>query len=530
MEDRLALLSFEDGAQLDQLVVRELKELTKSSPEYWSQTHLSLVACCAHVSGLGAIVAVVQRRVHDPDFLAEFSAYYSRQFAQISRNCVRIHFFSKAPTGDQGVLSFLDTPGLRDSYLGFMTLRPIARTPIGASILRPGPNAGFVRCLERFPVRIGGVSFEVTGTPFMQQDNAVGACAQASIWMALRTQKKREGDRSHDPAQITGAATRYAVSGRILPNRTGLTQAQIVEAIRAAGYSPHPITFSRGRVPFGLGSALNDEELSRARRVIHAYVESEIPVLLILYTAVSAHAVVVIGHTFDPEGEVRNELSLSLSRGAVKLTHAASWIPNFVVHNDNSGPYLRLESKAIKTGYALAQTYSAIPLLPSDVFVSGEEALEFGLATWSEMLEEFPESVSLQEISAISDRIAIRLLLLDKRKIRAWAARSAAPPEVKETLRMMDLPRRVWVCEFHQKTLYGRHAAQNVASLVGFVLLDSTADTSVSAMLMTFFDLPSFTDNTHGSLIVVAAGELTAIQTVAAGPIQPFRDLEDLNG
>jgi hypothetical protein len=527
MEERLQLVSFADDAQLHKLVVDELMRLARSSPEYWAQTHLALVACCSHAAALGAKALVFQRRVQDPDFLAEYAAYYSRQFTEVSRNCVRVHFFSRSPSAGVDVLAYLDSEGLPKEYLGFITLRPIARTPVGASVLKPVSGAGFVRCLERFPVRIGGVHFEVFGTPFMQQDNAVGACAQASIWMALRTLQKREGDRSHNPAQITGAATRYSITGRILPNRSGLTQPQIVEAIRAAGYSPHAITFARGRNPFGLGSKLTPDEVNRARRVIHAYVDSELPVLLILYTATSAHAIVVVGHTFDGTPSQLNEISLSLRRcGAVKLAHAASWVPNFIVHNDNSGAYLKLESQATNSAYALEQTYSAIPLLPSDVFVTGEEALEFGLATWSEILEEFPAD-TLNDVASVSSKIAIRLLLLEKRKIRSWAARAAIAPEVARELRLIDLPRRAWVLEFHLKAVYGQHSAENIASLVGFILLDPTADTSVAALLVAYFNLPAFTEFSSGSLIVCTSGALAATQIAATPAVQPFRDLDD---
>lgn len=63
---------------------------------------------------------------------------------------------------------------------------------IGASILLPSHDDD-VTCHEQFPVHIAGRAFWVSGTPYLQQDNAVGACAQASIWIALRTQMKRVG-------------------------------------------------------------------------------------------------------------------------------------------------------------------------------------------------------------------------------------------------------------------------------------------------------------------------------------------------
>jgi hypothetical protein len=526
MDDRLSLVTFTDSTDLAEKVREELKNLCRRDPEYWSATQNSLLACCAHAARSGAKAAVVQRRVQDLDFLAEFNAYYSRQFAHIGRHCARFHFFSVAPISGEGVLEFLDGPGVKESYLGFITLRPVVRTPVGASILKVQASGGFIRCADDFPVHLGGKRFSVVGTPFMQQDNAVGACAQAAIWMALRTMRKREGDRAHDPAQITGAATRYNVSGRVLPNRTGLTLPQVIEAIRAAGYSPHPIPFAPGST-FGLGSKLTADQLSRARQVLHAYVESEIPVLLILYPNTGGHAVVVVGHTFSDAPVETDEISMSLARGvAITVTHAVSWVPQFVIHNDNSGPYLPLEQKTTSS-YALEQTYAAVPLLPADVFLSGEEALEYTLSLWQDMLEAVTASLTNAEVVTFSEQFVARLLLLDKRKIRAWATNSSVAPEVRRQLRLGDLPRRVWVLELHLKHLYGAHAQGNTASLVGFILLDSTGDAAATATLMVYLNLPAFTSNQHGSLIIAADADWKAVQIAATPPVFPFRDLDD---
>lgn len=524
MADRLTLIRFGDAPGLEQHLLAELETLSGRGAEFWSRKHAPLRSCCALAIRLGAVAAVVQRRVQDPDFLAEYNAYYSRQFSDVTRHCARVHLFAAAPKDGQSVLQYLDGHDTAASYLGFVTLRPVAATPVGASILRIPADVGFIRCADEFPVNLAGHKLELTGVPFMQQDNAVGTCAQASIWMALRTMRKREGDRAHDPAQITGAATRYSISGRILPNRKGLTQPQVVEAIRAAGYSPHPIHFALGG-DFTLGSRLDANQLSNARRVLHAYVESGIPVLLILYPGSGGHAVVIIGHTFSPKPAHKDELAFSLQAGAVQITHTVSWVPEFVIHNDNSGPYLPLPQETNGSGYALDQTYAAVPLLPADVFVSGEEALQFATTLWQDILEELTASMNYQQAVDLCNQFAVRLLLLEKRKIRAWAANSAVAPEVREHLRLADLPRRVWVLELHLKDCYGAHANEKASSLVGFILLDSTGDAASTAMLFIYLNFPAFSDTENGSLIIATADEWKAVQIEATPPVVPFRDL-----
>jgi hypothetical protein len=525
MDDRLVLVAVTDSVALEQHALGELKTLSKRDPEFWSRKQQSLIACCAHVAKLGAKAIVIQRRVLDADFLAEFNAYYSRQFANVERHCVRLHFFSAAPSDGQEIVEYLDLPIIKSAYLGFVTLRPIVLTPVGATIIKPGSQSKFVRCVEEFPVHLAGLKLSVTGTPFMQQDNAVGACAQASIWMALRTMRKREGDRAHDPAQITGAATRYTISGRTLPNRTGLTQAQITEAIRAADYSPHPIPLAKGAA-FGLGSKLDDQQLADASRVLHAYIESGIPVLLILYPQSGGHAVVVIGHTFVDPPTLINAVPISVSRGAVQFTHAVSWAPNFIIHNDNSGPYLELDRKFVGKSYALEQACVAIPLLPADVFLSGEDALACALSLWQGVLESLTEALTFEETAALSDQIILRLLLLEKRHMRRWAMESSVAPEVSRHLRLADLPRRVWVMELHLKQQYRLHGSSNAESLVGFIALDCTGDDAATAMVMIYVNLPAFTDNEHGSLIIAGEPEWKAIQTEATSPAAPFQNYE----
>lgn len=136
------------------------------------------------VGQLGCQAIVKQHTVQDPDFFAEYYAYYSRIFGSTEKYCHRFHFFSLAANQDEDTLHFIDRAADTDTYLGFITIRPVRTSPMAASILRPMPDQHFLLSSDKFDVHIAGKSFYVRGTPFMQQDNAVGACAQASIWMA----------------------------------------------------------------------------------------------------------------------------------------------------------------------------------------------------------------------------------------------------------------------------------------------------------------------------------------------------------
>ena len=331
-----------------------------------------------HAVRLGARAGVLQLDVQDPDFWAEHSSYYSKWPFKVPRFCVRLHLFSKPAASSAPLEALLAYSQERELYLGFITFRPIGSSPIGATILKVDSESDYITSRDYFRVNLAGYLFIVEGTPFLQQDNAVGACAQASIWMALRTLRRREGQAAFDPAQITLAATRFLVSSRTLPNRSGLRIEQITEAVRSAGFSPHSIPLR----PPGVEKVENLSENDQAKlydtikHELYPYVESGIPVILALQGRPhgSGHAVLLIGHGWNRDATPDYVLhTIASHQSSIPCIDASTWTDPLLVHNDNTGPYLAL-SKELGNTYALIDAFSAIPFLPSDVFIDGEEA------------------------------------------------------------------------------------------------------------------------------------------------------------
>ncbi|MDB5937401.1 MAG: hypothetical protein JWQ01_4745 [Massilia sp.] len=474
-------------------------------------------SCSMLISG-GAVAMITQTRVHDPDYLAEFSAYYSRQFIDVSRFCTRLHFFRCAMEADEEILPYLDRVPKND-YLGFITLRPVVKSPVGVSILSAMLSNGMIRGLDHFPVHLGGLTFSVHGTPFMQQDNAVGACAQASIWMALRTLRKREGDRAYDPAQITDAATRYLVTGRVRPNRQGLSSQQMIEAIRTAGYAPHQIPLGPMR-----GAPLTQDEIDGSKKTLSAYIESGIPVVLLMLPPSGGHAVVAIGKTImqQPQRFVETELQLS-ANFTLKFKHAISWSPSLLIHNDNTGPYRELPDNSA-TDYEFRYAAMAIPLLPTDIFMSGEEAFAIGNEVLGNVFQSFVTAKikSQAEVEAIAQGLVLRVLLVEKRRLRSWATSGGMVIEMSQSLRLMDLPKRVWVFEIHRADVYGASLVNTVPSLVGLILIDPTADVLPYSILLLHLNLPDIVGLPHGTLVTwdtAAGAPQVGVQTNENGPI-----------
>lgn len=464
MDDRFKIIScLSDPAE----ILKCLQEHIGLGP---SSRLKPILEIASHLAQKNCKTFLLQRSVQDPDFLAEYTAYYSKTFAQSQKYCLRLHFFSEPALEDEPPLMFLDrVHKVPRAYLGFMTARPIKASPVAATILEAPKNGCFVLCNDDFDVHIAGLTFSVNGTPFMQQDNAVGACAQASIWMALRTLRRKEGISAFDPAEITSAATRFLVTGRTLPNRAGLTIQQMIEAVRFAGYATHCIPIK------DIGAVATPESIESAKSKIYTYIESGIPVLLALFPSPSeGHAVVAIGHGWEknPTKHIIDEIETE-NGASVRLINAASWINSFYIHNDNSGPYIKLEDTA--GAYALMHACFAIPLLPNDVFLAGEEARETSLMLLKQILDSIPNTKETTE--GISNKLVLRTFLSDRHKFREWALNSKMSKELKDHYRSKTLPKRVWVTELSLVDNYHDETSHDDIR-VGELIIDPTGDPS----------------------------------------------------
>lgn len=416
-----------------------------------------------HVLAAGAKSVLLQEAVRDPDFLEEYDAFYSKQQKTVSNLCRRLHFFSvdmagTAPTqlADE-VLTFVDVAAkIEGSYLGFVTLRPLRHAPVGATILTSLPHAP-VTCMDRFPVHIAGCEFSVSGTPYLQQDNAVGACAQVSIWVALRTLRKRLGNSAYSPAELTVAATKHLALNRVFPGRDGLTPHQMLEAIRSAGHDP--LIFDLRKLPAMLPADTADE----ARKFATPYLESGLPVILGLESPTGGHAVVAIGFSHPAPGHAHPEV--------------------LTIHNDNAGCYLGIPLlPAAPNDYALSQTIALITPLPDGICLTAAEATTLAEAAFKFAvpfvlsLPPFVDIVAKQIDLGTAVEVVLRVFLSTRHSFRNWASNATdLDAATKTTYRTSELPRFVWVAELHNKATFqlGRFSAQ---SRLGEIVFDASAD------------------------------------------------------
>lgn len=433
----------------------------------------------AHLASTGVKTLVLQEDVRDQDFLEEHQAFYGRLHRSVPKTCLRAHAFTcevglPDPSNEEQVLRALDElAGLPDCYAGFVTIRPLRHAPVGATILsRPSGNLTIIS--DRFPVHIAGNELTVDGAPFLQQDNAVGACAQASIWMALRTVRRRLGNAAYSPAELTMAATKYFAINRVFPGRHGLILSQMLEAIRAAAHDPlHLSLRPKPEVPPTANEVL---------RQAVPYLDSGLPVIMVLFAPDGGHAVIALGQTaqsvrLQPVNNITTMYGTTFSHAS-----PSDWADGLVIHNDNSGPYLDLKSQAVGGAhYTLEQTSSLIVTLPDDVYVSAAEAelaatkhialskLLIGVGIQS--------GVPLHELQDLKTKnVVLRVYLCPRHQFRKWAKdEPELDAKAKELYRARELPKNLWIVEIHDADLYNP-VSEETKSRCGEVILDASAD------------------------------------------------------
>ncbi len=469
------------------------------SPESWSLLadvlggeHLDVVRnTIRHLRVLNAKSYVIEHPYIDQDYSADYAQFYARTFRTYERHCKRVHFFSQdiSPLL-QRPLSTTQLSSLGDfaeqTYRGFCAIRPLSTAPIGRTVLKARVANGFnmeatVTCRAGFDAHLLGASLQVTGTSFLQQDTRVGACAQVAIWAGMRHMHARYGYNWVSVADITRfARPPSATEAASLPNASDrLSSDSMVRAIAEAGYQPLCL-FSRPDI----GSA------------ILPYVESGIPVILGLDIGGSVgHAVTVIGRVFAKQENPTNQ--------------AIDYVPAFIVHDDQSGPYMWLPAdQDASTTHSFGDdtvkrdsssgpielnvrdhAVMAIALMSTRVFSTAARAEHNARSQIDDTLKVLPDArrtlaeldmpvneLLLDELQDAhsADKIVLRTYLTSAAGYRRHLAQGSASDDLKDALLDLHLPHFTWITEISTVDSYN-HPSLGMRRIYGHTVMDATS-------------------------------------------------------
>ncbi|MFT3830565.1 MAG: hypothetical protein QM691_12760 [Opitutaceae bacterium] len=395
---------------------------------------------------LGGTVATVGVEYHyiDKDYRDTFSGFHSKKFVTPSSRCIRLHFFRQQIA--KAKLRASTIPD--DAYVGYAVLRPTRPNCLGRTFLDPrrisGVAGALCRCRET--VHVQGTALQVEGFPFISQDADATVCAESATWMVLRYFSNRyPAYREVHPFQVTCATQNYAFGRRVYPSR-GLELWQMAETLRREGFSP--MIYSRSSFPHIF------EDL------LYTYIESGFPV----FAGLAGHVVVAIGHRSDYTKIV------PLGEAWTKTSH---FNEAFVVNDDNSFPYQRIEREA-KEGVSLVSPYRiehiqafAVPL-PEKVFLSAEA---FALLVQALVLKDSKFGIAQQSAVLNQKPLLVRQFLTSCRSFkRSIHRRGMGSPLVAEIYHNLPLPHFIWVCELTTPDLYVAGAQR----VLGEVIWDAT--------------------------------------------------------
>lgn len=340
---------------------------------------------------VGAKTILVEEPYVDRHWLEEYSGYYATLLEPPRPKATRLHFFDETWTLDdfkQRLATAIADPkdkSIEKHYLGFSVIRPLPAAPIGRSVLRPYRGSS-QRCFApahlTHRVHLAGLTIELEGLPFQQQDQGVAACATTAVWSALTKVIRTDGGRAPTPFSVTEAATDHRVQARAFPATAGLDLDQMATAIHAFGYQPH--VFQQAGEPDEFFLALK------------TYLRSGIPVIVRARVMdAELHALTLVGFRELPHDPASAASDLQVgAEGGTKLRSRG--VERWYVHDDRLGAYARLgfipddgerhaHLKLLPTmeGFEHLETPmvfsdAIVPLYPK-LRLTAEELVEFGI-------------------------------------------------------------------------------------------------------------------------------------------------------
>jgi hypothetical protein len=312
----------------------------KSHPKYLDR----------YLNTLGVKTIVAESHYVDRDYLEDFAAYYVRCFEPYERSCARLHFFNQS-FDDAAFKATLNLPAdsaalqsFRNSYCGFIVIKPLPNTVFGRTCLRVYPNntTRHFPTARLFSANLFGIPLNIPETlPFQEQDSTVAACATSAIWSALQGTAKEFQHELLTPIEITRAATEFSpAETRMIPNRGGLSTDMMAEAIREVGLEP-------------LQLQIQDGDEATVRAALYAYLNARIPVIMgvaLIDTCVRGkprligeHAVAVAGYNLAPK-PIKTKIKAA-------FVQRADRIDKVYAHDDQLGPFARMAFDGVRVAF-----------------------------------------------------------------------------------------------------------------------------------------------------------------------------------
>jgi hypothetical protein len=504
------------GYRLDPPGAEQLKSILSAN-----RSSRCAAAVIDHVMSLGAVYAILEEPYIDQDYSADYLNFYAGAFRDYPRHTTRVHIFA------EDVSKLLELPLAKQpealaaaKYVGFVIVRPISQGPIGRTVLK-FPDLGPKLVVRRgaradFKAHLFGAELKVgAAAPFIQQDERLGSCAQASIWMAARPVHERHRRTAwYSVAEITRLATTPtdAELSRSLPSGSGgLNPIHIIRALRAMGHQPLfdyfvPEKDKKRRKRSGDQESLDNASTYSAQLAAAAivrYLDSGLPVVVALADMGQSvgHAITAVGFVEDAGGPCRAGTTYDC------------FVRALIVHDDQRGPYRVMpltkadiphlpKERLLTQGQDVLTvdtvTHMFVPL-PPRVFlradrvdtVSRDFLEQYVDQAGSKMVERITEVCGADAATTVANfhnvvssrKLIRRTYLTSAGRYRHHLSNSDLSNDVKAELVIRSMPHFVWITELIDPA--GSNTASGRArTIVGHMLLNAISSTDPNSDLL----------------------------------------------
>ena len=385
---------------------------------------------------LGAQMAVIEYRYLDQDYRSEHSRFYSTTFRRYPSVAHRIHFFDAPPPAEwRDPERSLDFTSLRDSYLGFVVMRPLAGARIGRASLRAPDD---LTCASRDHVNVFGAPMSVTSAPFMAQDAQLGVCAHMALWVVAQHHHLAFGRSRHTAGSIADLIPTDLGLGRPAPS-TGLTVDQLTAGCRALGLPALVYKCADEATDLPSGEKIPG--------IVCRYLNSGMPVIV---AAGAHHAFTLVGYRRVDPGTKDERI-------------------HFIRQDDEIGPYQIVEDYAHDVHGPWE--WLIVPL-PQKVFLPGEVAESLGHERLMETARDAGAACAdfVAAVEADPREISFRSTVIRSNQFKESLVDRGFEPDVATLYRRMPLPRWIWVVE----ALYKDERANRTPSVIAEAVIDAT--------------------------------------------------------
>lgn len=360
-------------------------------------------------------------------------------FLKLPKGAKRLTRAGDATLLGQAVLINYRAPRESDDFTHSYVFEAILSPPKTAAVARGyGFPSTVVLPAGHFACQVLSRTFMIRGVVYCQQNETVHVCAHSCLRMALRSPRQ-------DPLQVSAQKINelLQIQGRLGSLGTG----QITDVINASGMNAALLTKMKP-----------DQYLSELAALIDS---GHVALLGFTTKGEAGHVVTVFGHSRNPDQwHPQAERTYSGHRSA-KYLPSSSWIDNFLVHDDNLGPYLSLGARSFLRR-ANMRLNCVIGVLPQPA-ISSARAETVALTILRQLLRHrdirnVSNSYWFDYLADKKDVVILRSVLMDKARYMEHLKAARAHDQSRldrDSLARFELTEDLfWMVEFSLPPLY----------------------------------------------------------------------------